>query len=532
MSAETERLAELLDAWLDGDAVAAPSGELSELLAAAAHVRLLTDVAPPPSGLNRGRAAFVAAGVRQAEDATRVGFLPGLFTAFGRYRMAPLTMMVALLLLSGVVTTARAQSSLPGDLLYPVKRLTETVQVAITRGNDRVAVRAELQQRRLDETQLLLERHRAAPVAFEGRAELSADGLWRVGGVVVQFSGGLPEGLAAGAVVSVAGLTDPDGVVRVSSLRVLTPADVPVIQVVALATDQPEVMVAMVADEPTPTSRPASPTPLPVIATRIPLPTAEPPTVMPTGVPTSIAPEDPVREKQYVEWDGHLWRSNGDVWIVDGVEFIRARGGTRGDVVTCAFVHVRAEKKKDGKLYLDSLTVKGPPSEPTWRDVKGTIQDIGEDFMVIDKQRIVLPRDVKVADLVVGTFVKVHLRVECGRNFAEKIEVDGPKPIPITGIVRYVDETTLVVDDITLRRSESMEIDGNLMVGALVNVTAVKAEDGALVAIKVKVVRNAPPTETPTVPTATATTELPSPTPSDTPAAPATAGPTVAPGEP
>lgn len=536
MNAETERLAQMLDAWLDGDPVAAPPGDLSELLAAAEQVRLLTEVPAPPAGLNRGRAAFVAAGVQQAEETNRAGFLTGLFAAFGRYRLAPMTLMVAVLLMSGVVTTARAQSSLPGDLLYPVKRLAETVQVAIARGDGREAMRAELQQRRRDETQLLLERHRAAPVAFEGLAELGADGVWRVGGVVVQFGRTLPEGLTTGAVVSVTGVTDPDGVVRVSALEVMTPALIAATPAVAsLPVDlaSPEPVTAIVADEPTPTSRPPSPTPLPVIATQVAVPTL-PPTQLPTGVPTSPAPKDPVREKQYTEWSGHLQRSNGEWWIVDGTEFYRPNGLVRGDALTCSFVHVRALLKKDGKLYLEELIVKAPPAKPSREEVKGTISELGDDFIVIDHVRIVRPRNVVLeGDLVVGRFAHLVLRVECGRRIAEKIVVDGPKELKFSGIVEYRDADILVVDGRTLQLNSATVIIGAVVEGAKVEVVAVESDDGVLVAVKVEVVRAAPPTATPTLPpTATATNELPSPTPSDTPAAAATAGPTVAPSEP
>lgn len=92
-----------------------------------------------------------------------------------------LTLFMALVLLSYV-----AQTAVPGDLLYSLKRSSEAVQLGLTFGEARRAGLTEtFNQRRLAEIEQLIRQDRAAVVDFRGVLETKGENLWIIAGQTV-----------------------------------------------------------------------------------------------------------------------------------------------------------------------------------------------------------------------------------------------------------------------------------------------------------------------------------------------------------
>ncbi|MBL8165164.1 MAG: LysM peptidoglycan-binding domain-containing protein [Anaerolineae bacterium] len=101
---------------------------------------------------------------------------------------------------------ALSQSSLPGDALYGVKRLTEQVGAIF---DPSPAYLKDLEQRRVDEVSSLLELGRPADIVFQGEVTRVDGDVWVIAMLPVQTSADTPgqEGLSIGARVEVEGYT-------------------------------------------------------------------------------------------------------------------------------------------------------------------------------------------------------------------------------------------------------------------------------------------------------------------------------------
>jgi hypothetical protein len=197
---------------------------------------------------------------------------------------AAAVLLALLLVVGGGAAIARSTDSLPGDALYPLKKFSQQVQVALTFdpvAQERLQVRFREQERR--DVQSVLQRGRRVSVEFQGVLERVEGDLWVVGGVPVTLQpttiiAGQPS---VGALVSVRGDLPGDGSLLATSLAVgpaLTPwpTETPAPSQTPAPTQTPA---------PSPTVAPAG-TPEP---TRTPSPTAtEEPTA--TAEPTE-APE-------------------------------------------------------------------------------------------------------------------------------------------------------------------------------------------------------------------------------------------------
>lgn len=183
----------------------------------------------------------------------RLLFNTGLSTAIA----AGLLVLVCVFgsLLGGGMVLA-AEGSLPGQPLYPVKRLGETIRLTLTQDTrQRQQLEDTLNQRRIDEVNHLIEQRKTALVRFIGRIEaISATGLM-VDDLTIELA---PETvldgeLAVGALVRLEGQTNGAGQLVAVTISVLEPAP----------------------PMPTPT---VTPTPIPPTSTPTP-----PPTVTPTA---------------------------------------------------------------------------------------------------------------------------------------------------------------------------------------------------------------------------------------------------------
>jgi hypothetical protein len=120
------------------------------------------------------------------------------------------------------LAVASAQS-LPGDFLYPVKRVAEQVTMQLAPA-PQIRSRAEMAyiQRRIDEVRQLIRAGRVGPVSFEGTLLQQSADAWIVDGVAVQldsrthFNGDV----SPGALVEIEGTIQPDGRVWAEEVHV------------------------------------------------------------------------------------------------------------------------------------------------------------------------------------------------------------------------------------------------------------------------------------------------------------------------
>jgi len=86
--------------------------------------------------------------LNEGADFVKIGF----FQWLKQPQVVALTLCLALILFGGPWMTLKAsQSSLPGDLLYSVKKISEDVQTTIASDSGRVGLQAEFASRRLEE---------------------------------------------------------------------------------------------------------------------------------------------------------------------------------------------------------------------------------------------------------------------------------------------------------------------------------------------------------------------------------------------
>lgn len=227
-----------------------------------------------------------------------------------RRRPLPLTRQAGLLaavlivcIAMSVGTVTASARALPGDLLYPVKRTVEQIELLVIRDNDREAeYLRQLAQRRREEARRVLELKRRVSLEFAGVLHRAENGQWTVGGIPVQIDpeaaanagvqpGDLVEirGIAAGGEMQVLRITEGSGLpkARPSPVPVLTVT--PTLEPPATATEAERTPEARTT--PTQTATRMRPT-----STSTRLPTAREtttrtpwPNVRPSRTPTSTA---------------------------------------------------------------------------------------------------------------------------------------------------------------------------------------------------------------------------------------------------
>jgi len=253
------------------------AAELRPLLETAAHAAggLRAGEPLPPPDLARGRARVLhAARASQPRPATIVL----------RWATA-----LAFVLALGFGVSAASARSLPGDVLYPVKRALEGAQLALTSNlNARRQLEAEHNARRQEEVRALSQMKREGVVEFEGPVESAAGDELTVAGVRVRGA----NSAAAGDRVRVRVRTTAEGGVVLDALIPIVvappatrePTRAPTLTPPTAAT--PEATATRPA--PTGTNSP-EPTPTPRRdPTRV--PTASPATREPTRAPADLRP--------------------------------------------------------------------------------------------------------------------------------------------------------------------------------------------------------------------------------------------------
>ena len=101
-----------------------------------------------------------------------------------RQILLPIASLALLLLLFATAAVSVSSSAIPGDVLYPVKRLVETVRLNLTSDPEAaVALIEQYREERIREVQALLRTNRTADVMFDGLVENIEDSHWTVASI-------------------------------------------------------------------------------------------------------------------------------------------------------------------------------------------------------------------------------------------------------------------------------------------------------------------------------------------------------------
>ena len=108
-----------------------------------------------------------------------------------------------------------ATDSMPGDLLYSVKRTSENIRTTFTFNEiDRTQLQSQFNERRLKEVEQLIQQNRAAVVQFKGILETKGGNLWVIQSYPILLPDDLviPDNLQVGDTVEVIGLLRTNGI--------------------------------------------------------------------------------------------------------------------------------------------------------------------------------------------------------------------------------------------------------------------------------------------------------------------------------
>ncbi len=503
------------------------ASQLAPLLETFVALQTLKPVPPPiPSAMLSGRQRFLAeaARLRQAESKARPGlrsraevWLSRLWQPVPQQRLAwaVVTAMAALLvfvLVSGSVVLA-STDSLPGDALYPVKLIVETVQLTLTLDPEaHEQLGRELNERRRQDIQKLVDRGREAQVTFEGVIQSMRPGTWVIAGyppLVIDSQTTIEGNVGVGARVRINAQSESNGSLRALGVKVLVLAPVPTTtpSPTPTATLSPEVSTPVLpaatdtatAVPPTPTVTP-TPTRLQPTRTATPTPSA---TESPLPTPTATAPKAEPVVPRPIRWTGCiLARLSEAIWVIGDKEVI-----------------ITAETKISGELAVGRLATVGAFAEGNrYRaqsievldeeklDLAGVIQEMGSTVwtigtfkVTVDSQqtRIIAPRPLRPGD-----YVRVSALRRCTEvHLALVIEMPYRK---WAGVVRQITGDRWFIDGAEVIVNDSTQLIGNPGVGSRVEVVAAMPPDGPPIALSITVLPTRTPTPRPTaMPTST-----------------------------
>jgi hypothetical protein len=505
---------------------------------------------PPPSkeGLQRARARFLseAARLREAEEARQSGWsrlFQGLLSLTTSRGLAVAAYVLVFFTVATTITvTAVAQGALPGEPLYPIKRHSEDVALFLDRSE---TLRERVDQRRFNEVETLTERAPDQEITLSGEVDRVEGLSFRVGGVPVQVPQEMRDSIPAeGTRVQVVGVPREDHILLIAA---------PLVQATPRSTPQAIVVIPTVTATPTATTPPTET----ATATRSASATAtatatstatatEPPiqvvvpakTDTPTATvtntatatettematPTSTSTSTPVPTKTYtpqppprpitVRIEGCIEQLGADRWRI-GNTWVQIPANRfkleRAAAVVGIGVMIRAVEKPNGNLEAEAITIYAPQV----REFNGAIQEIGQEYWRV-AERTVHVNDATeiIGERIVGARAQVVADEYCnGRLQARRISIIAEPEILMGKILvvagdHWILDRSDQPDHQRISFNENTEIHGNVVVGATVQVTAIKLADESLLARSLYVLAGPPPTHTPTdvPPTATST---------------------------
>lgn len=553
------------------------AGELAPLLETLLAIRTLQVTEPPlPERVAAGRARFLAraAALRQQEAEARaapfVGWLAGLRQRLstwaapgpmvGRWAVTALATLVLLIVVGGSAVVA-AEGSLPGDVLYPLKRTVQEVRILLaTDEAARAELAREVQAQRRADALAVARQGRQVTVDFLGEIESMAAEAWVVSGVrLLVDSRTIIEGpRQVGLTARVLARSQGDGTLRAQRIVVMAPSRTPTPTAFApssVATETATTAPTPTASASIATSRPSS------TATRVSVTTTAPtrtlaPTVTPTSTalpsptatvthtPTVVPTPQPTRATK-VRFEGEIQSKDGNVWQIGGRRVVITSEtviDSAEEAQVGAWVRVTAEPQPDRTLHALRITVLRPAITPEVVEFSGPIHSFSDQEWKVGEHVIRITPQTKIEGTPqVGAVAHVRaLRTADGALVAEHIRVEPPQQVvQFEGPIQEIHETWWLVGGRRVILAPDTTIEGEPQVGHIAEVTATAQGDGSLLATHITV-RPPPPTRTatpsPTGTTPPTATWTPSPT-ATMPATasltwPPTAGPTETPTPP
>ncbi len=487
----------------------------------------------------RRRRAAVVARLRQFPQA-----LAALLTLLLRRGMASTMAAIALvvLLLAGTTTMASA-NSLPGDPLYPVKRVAESVQLALTFSQaDRAQVQQTLDRRRIDETRAVLELHKVTRVSFRGAVESLADSTLVAAGFTVQIVpttrmlGATPR---AGQVVSVIALSREDGVLvaeTVTTLAATPPPASPTPPATATAPGPTRVEATTVStkaatmaigNRPTDTRRPTATVTADPTLTQLP-PFTLTCTVTPSATPilqptVTVTPQAP--RPVEIRFEGMITSKGASKWQVAGRD-VRVTAETLLDERIAraeigAWVRVRGYCDADGTIVARGIVVERGAANPgELIEFQGLILAITGTRWTVGEQAIeITPATIITGEAHIGWLAEVRaLRRPEGNVEAIAILIRAPQEIPVefVGIISELADDHWLVGGYTVRIDAQTTVEGTGAPGELAEVQGLELADGSVRALRIRVRESVSPSPTAS-PSEEVATLTATPSPSTTP---------------
>ncbi len=191
---------------------------LRPLLESAQAARKVHQLPVPQNAQTRGRARVLSAAAQLRE-----GRSPRRRTGFA-WRVAVATLVaIAFIAVGGNDLLTASASSLPGDILYPLKRTVEDTRLTFSSDPaQRQQLQEEFKQRRVQETETLIAEGRIESVEFDGLVTVKTPDGWLIGGVsvIVTPQTHINGTISIGMEVEVIGETQANGNVRALNLKV------------------------------------------------------------------------------------------------------------------------------------------------------------------------------------------------------------------------------------------------------------------------------------------------------------------------
>jgi len=132
--------------------------------------------------------------------------------------------VILTLAMTALILNFAAGSALPGDILYSVKRMSESVQRLFTFGETQQdALEEQFNQRRLEEVEQLIQQQRAAVVEFRGILEAKGENLWIIAGYTIFLpeDAVIEDNLQEGDMVEVVGLLRTNNVLVADTIKIV-----------------------------------------------------------------------------------------------------------------------------------------------------------------------------------------------------------------------------------------------------------------------------------------------------------------------
>jgi len=583
-------LAECADLIQDGNSVSAclarypeDAAELEPLLLTLVEVRQLRPVPPrAPEIAQQRRAQFVLAAQQMAapaaQHAGRSASLPArrpvtsgdwlqrlaawlLGDTFAQRSPlgAGVLAMLLLVLVGGLLLTgvaSAAESTLPGDWLYPVKTTVEDLRLALMRDPlQRDAFQNTLRERRLMEARTVADTgRRVRSLALHGEIAELHNNRWIVSGLEVLIDRntriiGTP---VVGATVNGTMRAPGDYTLVVVYVEVEPPAGAaPALAATTTLPPTPTRVPPTVTPSPTPTDTPTAPafgggipavhdepedTPSPVPSLTPTQTATRTPTITRTPAPTATATElpKPPREQVKGRIQGYVERIEGSWWTIDG-KTVECNGNTRfsGDPGIGALVEAIVEITPEGRYIGLSISRIGQPDPtPAPMEFTDVVKAINGEWWTIGPNTVKVTGETQLENNPgVGDTVEVKAERRAGGEIvALRITALRVDPKAIQGVIESMNGDIWVVNGTPVIIDGRTEVRGTPEIGATVQVLAIPQPNGTLVAQIVQVIASPPPTVTPIVAeaetaTPTATPEPPTPVPTLTPVETPTATP-------